>query len=227
MESKNNKKNLVIAVIALGALCGLAEVVVGNWLRNAGFPYRSGLLTGIGLAVLGFGIAIFKKPLMAIGIAFVAILVKQMTVPILGVSVMCKMNASIAVMLEYAALGGLGALFFNKIKGKGIKNKALVGGGAAFTGAVSFYFIGMQVAPCKYLLSFAGLTGFGSYLSIEALSWTLFSAVLFPVGWKMGEKASSSVIEIMESKPAVFYAVSAVTVIFSVAVSGMVISKGL
>ncbi|MGM0441943.1 MAG: hypothetical protein ACQEQC_05955 [Elusimicrobiota bacterium] len=221
------KSNLVIGILVLGAVCGFIEVVGGNFLQSSGFPYRAGLLTGIGFLVIGFGIAIFKKPLMALGIGLVAVLVKQMTVPILGVSAMCKMNSSIAVMLEYTAIGGLGALFFNKIKGKGTKNKALIGGGAALTGAVSFYLIGMQVAPCKYLLSYAGLSGFGSYMAIEGLSWTLFSAVLFPAGWKLGEKFSSNIVEIMDRKPAAFYAASGLTFIVAVVASAISISQGI
>lgn len=224
---KKDKKKLIVAIVALGALAGLMEVVGGNWLRSIGFEYRAGLLTGLGMLIIGFGIAVFKKPLMAIGIGAVAILVKQMTVPVLGVSVMCKMNSCIAVMLEYTAIGGLAALFFNKIKGKGVKNKAMVGGGAALTGAVSFYLIGMHVAPCKYLMSFAGLSGFGSYLAIEGLSWTLFSAVLFPAGWKLGEAVSGSVTEFMERKPVAFYSASALIILVSVVVSAISISRGI
>jgi hypothetical protein len=47
-------------------LCGLVEVLGEGLIRQAGIPFRSGILAGLGFAIIGFGLAIFKRPLMAL-----------------------------------------------------------------------------------------------------------------------------------------------------------------
>ncbi len=203
-EEKISGAKLLVAVVVLGSVCGLVEVIGGGLIRQAGIPFRAGLLTGIGFTVIGFGMAIFKRPLIALGIGMVAILCKQLVVPILHISVVCKLNSCLAVMLEYGALSAIAAITIGRMKEQ-TESRIFTGGAAAFAGSIAFYIIGMRVAPCMYLLSFNNIAGFGSYLVKESLSWTVFSALLFPLGWRSGERLTERAFTLARQKPGLFY----------------------
>jgi len=222
---KFSKAEILLAILALGSICGLIEVVFSGLLSKMGFPYRSALLVGLGFGVIGFGYAIFRKPLLAVWIGLVAIFCKQLGVLILNVSVMCKMNSCVAVFLEYAALAIIAITLMSKMTEK-ISARLITGGAAALIGAGAFYFIGMRVAPCNYLLSFNHAGGLVDFMVAEGLVWAGFSIVLFPLGWLAGEKASGKIGNIIFSKPRLFYAETALTTIFCVAICAIAVANG-
>ena len=80
-----------------------------------------------------------------------------------------------------------------------------VAAAAAGSSAAAFFFIGMRVAPCKYLLSYNSLYGFGRYMMIEGSAWILFSALLFPLGWYIGERFSVKAYPMLTKKPSLVY----------------------
>lgn len=225
-EENISGTKLLIAVIVLGSVCGLVEVIAGGLIRQAGIPFRAGLLTGIGFAVIGFGLAVFKRPLIALGIGVVTILCKQLVVPILHVSVLCKLNSCVAIMLEYGALSAIAAITLNRME-ENTGSRIFTGGAAAFAGSIAFYFIGMQVAPCKYLLSFNSVAGFSSYLVKESLSWTVFSALLFPLGWVSGEKLTEGAFTFARQKPGLFYMSTALISVLCWAACALAIYRGI
>ncbi len=195
----------LIMIIALGSICGLIEVVLSGALRATDFPWRVGVLIGLGFGIVGFALAIHRQPVMALWIALVAVLVKQMTVPLLGVSIMCKANSCLAVGIEYAALAGVSALTMRKMAARG-PWRSLTGGAAALIASLAFLWIGRHVAPCTYLLSFGQTGGFVSYLHQESLNWVVFSAVLFPIGWSAGTRSEAALVRRFEETPRVAYA---------------------
>jgi len=224
-DARVGRTNVLFAILALGSVCGLLEVFFGGLLRQVGFAYRSGLLTGLGFGVIAFGLAIFKKPSMAIWIGLLTVLCKQLVVPILHVSVMCKFNSCAAVLLEYCALSGFTAIAMSKIR-ENTGMRLLIGGAAAFVSSIAFYFIGMRLAPCPYLLSFNGLGGFGAFLAKESLNWAAFSAVLFPLGWLAGEKFADRISVLLIRRPRYFYAGAASTTIFCWVACAIAIAQG-
>lgn len=206
--------NGMIMVFVLGSVLGFSEVIIGGLLHRIGFPYRAGLLTGIGFALAGFCMAFLEKPVIALSMGLIAVLCKQMVVPLLNVSVMCKMNSCIAVLLEYGALSGIAALTIGRMK-RGTLPRILTGASAAFAGSIAFYFIGMHVAPCRYLLSFNSAGGFVSYLLKESLIWTLFSALFFPIGWMAGERLKQGISSFITLRATAFYMTASLIVVFS------------
>jgi hypothetical protein len=213
--------HLVIGILVFGSIWGLLEVALGGGLQVANFPYRAGLLTGIGIAIMGMALVIYKKPAMLIGIGLVTALVKLLAVPILHISIMCKANSCIAVFTEAVALS-LVAFSLRSEMGKSVHARMGTGALAAIVASVGFYFVGMQVAPCKYLLSFTP----GGFIITEGLIWAAFSAILLPLGYLAGEKlvgkASPALI-----RRSVYYPVSASTVLLCWGVSALVIMAGL
>jgi hypothetical protein len=222
----HSRKGQIIMILALGSICGLIEVVLSGALRTADFPWRAGLLTGLGLGIIAFAYAIYRKPIIALGIGFVAVLVKQLAVPVLGQTFVCNANSCLAVGLEYSALAAVALFTMKKMQNNG-GLRFLTGGAGAFIGSIGFLLIGMHVAPCNYLLSFNQAGGFVSYLYKESLNWTLFSAALFPLGWLVGVKYEASLARLFENKPRVIYAGASVISVVCWAVSAIAIAGGM
>jgi hypothetical protein len=222
----NNRRGLVhllIGILVLGTLWGMSEVALGGGLRAANFPYRSGLLTGIGLGILGIAFAVWRQPLMLAGIGIVAAMTNFLVVPILHVSIMCKANSCLAVGIEAASLGLMAAMLLRKSGGNTYTRMASAGG-AALLASVVFYFVGLHVAPCNYLLSF---TSPGAFVVKEGLVWTAFSAVLMPLGYLVGEKVSTKALPSLAERAVAYYGMASAVVVSSLGVSALAIVAGL
>lgn len=216
--------DVLLAVVVLGSLWGLAEVVLNGAIRVTGLPFRAGILTGVGVGLLAIAAGAFRRSVILVFIPLIAILCKQLVVPILGVSVLCKANSCLAVVLEGLAVTGVVYLAGRKLD----RNRlAQIGSGASATllAAGVFYFIGTQLAPCKYLLSFNRPDGFAAFLVAEGLVWAAFSALLFPVGYWIGVRFRDTVL-VLERKPLLYYATSAALVVGSWTASTLAISAG-
>jgi len=212
---------LIIGVLVFGSIWGLLEVAMGGGLQVAKFPYRAGLLTGIGIAIMGIALAIYKQPTMLIGIGLGTVLVKLLAVPILHISVMCKANSCIAVFTEAVVLSLVAFLLMSEMS-KSVHARMGAGALAAIVASVGFYFIGMQVAPCKYLLSFTP----GRFIVTEGLIWAAFSAIFLPVGYLAGEKLAAITPPVLTRWP-IYYTVSASIVLLCWGVSALAIMAGL
>ena len=203
-HGKTSRTTLILAVVVLGSLCGLVEVVGGGLLKQWEFPFRSGLLVGLGFGVIAFGLAIFKKPVIALFIGLFAVLSKQLAVVALHMPLMCMANSNLAVLIEYGMLAGVATIMMGGMKSN-LRSRILAGGSAAALGSIAFYFIGMHAAPCAYLLSFNSAGGFVSYLAKESLSWTVAAAVFFPIGWTVGQRFSERTLAFLSVRPNYFY----------------------
>lgn len=212
---------LIIGILVFGSIWGLSEVVLGGGLSAADFPYKSGLLTGIGIGLMGMALAIYKKPAMLVGIGLVTVLVKLLAVPILHISVMCKANSCLAVFVEAVALS-LVAFSLMSAMGKSVHARMGSGAAAAVIASVGFYFIGRQVAPCNYLLSFTP----GGFIVTEGLIWASFSAILLPLGYWAGMKLEGKAFPWLTRKT-LYYATTAATIVICWGVSAIAIASGL
>lgn len=218
--------DVLIAIVVLGSLWGLSEVVLGGAIRAAGLPYWAGILTGVGIGIMGIAVGVLRKPSMLAGIALVAILCKQLVVPILHVSVMCKANSCLAVMLEGLALAGVVSLAGRKLD-RGYLAQIASGASAPLLAAAAFYFVGMRVAPCRYLLSFNRPGGFVAFLAVEGLVWAVFSAILFPVGYWVGARLRETILALRMRKPLFYYTTFAALVVSCWVASAFAITAGL
>jgi hypothetical protein len=209
-EGAPSARSLAVAVLALGSLWGLAEVVLNDAVRAAELPFRAGILTGFGMLAMGLLLGFGRKPLAILGVPAAAVLVKQLVVPILGASVLCKANSCLAVLLEGAALAGAAALAARWMS-RSAAARAGAGAGAGLLSAVPFYFVGLALAPCAYLASFDRAGGFAAFMVQEGLVWAAFSAVLFPVGFALGARVRAP-LAALESRRPLAYAGAAVAV---------------
>ncbi len=192
---------VVMGILLFGSIWGFFEVVLGSGLRAIDFPYHAGLLVGMGMLSMGITLAIYKRPTMLLGVGLIAGLFKMLSIPILHISIVCKANSSIAVGLESFALS-LVALGLMERMDRGVYTRMGVGALAALIGAASFYFVGMRVAPCTYLLSFSPM----GFMVREGLVWMVFSAIFLPVGYLVGIKLRPAMVHLLTTKPTFGYA---------------------
>ncbi len=224
--NKGQWSDYMPAILVLGSLWGFTEVVLGGAMAAAGLPYRSGVLTGLGICIMAVAIGAFAKPAMLAGIVLVAVLCKQLVVPILHVSIMCKANSCLAVMLDGFALLGVVSVFSRRLDSSYLV-RAAVGALAALSAAVAFFLVGMRAAPCKYLLSFNRPGGLMAFLTVEGLPWMLFSALLFPAGYWIGKRLGEFVHAWRTDRPLLYYTVVTATVVCCWGASAAAITAGL
>jgi len=203
--------DLVMGIILFGSLWGLSEAVIGDLIRTTGIPFRAGILTGIGIGILGAALGLYRMPAVLPLIALTTALSKQLVVPILGFSLLCKANSCAALLLLGFSVTGMTFLTGSHLK-RSTFLRAATALSAVLIAAFAFYFIGMRLAPCAYLLSFAGAGGLQSFMFREGLVWALFAALLFPAGYRLGERMRDDIVSLRVQKPAWFYATSGVLI---------------
>ena len=212
MDESIRKKNIILAMVVLGSICGLIEVAVKGLLNQKGI-HLSGLIIGLDFIVIGIALAIYQKPLLILGMGFIVCLCKQLVVPLLGLSFMCQVNSCLAIMLEFGAFAAIASFTFDKMK-KSVGSRILSAGIGVFTVSILFYFIGIHVRPCPYLLSFNIPGGFISFIAKEGIVWAIFAAALFPLGWAIGERLKGKIFELVLQRPRFYYAGVALVTIF-------------
>ncbi len=213
--------DLLVPMLVFGSVWGLSEIALGGGLKAAGFPYRSGLLTGIGLGIIGAAIAIYRRPLMGVGIGLVAALVSLMAVPLLHVTVLSRANSVLAVFIEGATLALIAALVARRNAGNTYVRMG-TGVAAALAASALFYTIGGHVAPCAYFWSFGST---GTFVLREGLIWATFTGILFPLGYLVGERLA--VKGAIVRRAAGYYGVAAMISSLAVGGSALAILAGL
>jgi hypothetical protein len=194
-------------------------------MKAGNVPYKGDVLTGLGIGLMAIGFALFRKPVMLIGIAAVAVLVRQTAIPILHLSTFCKANSCLAVMLGGGALAGSVALAGRRI-GTSKVSRIAAGLSAGLMAGIGFYFIGMRVAPCRYLMSFSRPGGFAAWMVHEGLIWAGLGAVCFPLGYLVGERVRDRVLGLRLASPHLYYAASGVVIAFCWVASALAIASG-
>lgn len=200
----NTNKGVITGLLVLGSLCGLAEVAGGALLHGLGIHF-SGLLIGLDALFIGIAMALFGNPAMILGMGVMACLHKQLAIPLLGLPALCKANACLAVLLEFSGIAGMTALFMDRVK-KSRVARSLAAGAGVLAGSVLYYFTGMHVRPCAYMLSFSGPSGFTAFILKEGTVWALSTALFFALGWSIGEKVKEKKFNVRLLKPASSFA---------------------
>ena len=217
--SRKELVQVLIWILVFGSLWGLSEVALGGALKAAAFPYRAGLLTGIGMGIMGMALALSRKSLLPVGVGAVAVLVGLLVVPVLHVSAMCKANSSLALIIEAGSLS-LAAGLITRKTGASVYGRMVTGFSAALLASAAFYFAGVHFAPCAYLLSFTP----GSFVVKEGLVWAAFSGILLPIGYAAGERLAASTFPAFNRR-SWYYSGSAVALCWGI--SALAIAAGL
>ncbi|OGQ98289.1 MAG: hypothetical protein A2284_13625 [Deltaproteobacteria bacterium RIFOXYA12_FULL_61_11] len=175
----------LVLVLAAGSYWGFSEVVLADLARSSGLPYAVDLVRGLTYLLLGLVAAQRLRPWFFLIMAVLAIGTKLLVVPILGLTLACKLNAQAALLLSGLAVTGLAAFSGGKSPRTGFSLVAasIVAGVLA---SVAFYAVGLKLVPCAYLSSYAGAAGFLRYLSTETVPVALSLGCGFPIGHLFG-----------------------------------------
>jgi hypothetical protein len=232
MESMEHKRaaappirDILIALVLLGSIWGFLEVGLGGAMKAGNIPYKGDILTGLGIGIMAIAFAFFRKPLLLIGVAAVAVMVRQTAIPILHLSTFCKANSCLAVMLGGGALAGSVAVARRRIATSRV-TRAATGLSAGLLADAGFYFIGMHVAPCRYLMSFNRPGGFVAWMVAEGLIWGALGAVFFPIGYLVGERSRDRILGWRYARPLFYYAGSGAVIALCWIASTLAIAKG-
>ncbi|MBP7605322.1 MAG: hypothetical protein KBA15_15450 [Spirochaetes bacterium] len=193
-------RDALFALLVLGSLWGLSEVALGQAVRALAPEIRAGVLTGIGMACMGLFIGLTGRPGRLPLLALVTVLATQLCVPLLRCSPLCKANTSLAIMLHGIAIAGAVRLIAAG-PGSGAVRRGTAAFAAALVSATVFYYAGMRLAPCAYLLSFNQPLGLFSFMLREGLVWAAFSAALFPAGYALGARWAVPLASYGASRP--------------------------
>jgi len=222
-DTRSRLLDVLVPMLVFGSVWGLSEVALGGGLKAAGFPYRSGLLTGIGMGIIGAAMALYRRPLMGAGIGLVAALVSLMAVPLLHVSVLCRANSCLAVFIEGSSLGLIAAAVASRTSGN-VYLRMGTGAAAALAASAAFYAVGGHVAPCAYFASFGST---GSFVVKEGMIWAAFAAILFPLGYLVGEQLRVKAQRAIVQRAASYYGLAATISSLAVGGSALAILAGL
>ncbi len=225
MKDKFKAIDIVLAILVFGSMWGLIEVVGGGLLIKLNSPTKAVFLTGLGLGTMAIALAVYRRTWILLIAPLIAMAVKQLVVPVLGLPVTCMANGSLAVMLEGLSFGGAAYLLSRPIK-KSFAGRATAGFAGAFVGGTAFWAIGMHIAPCAYLMSFNSTAGFFRFMAQESLLWAAFSALTVPVGYAIGERIRDRVGSFAEARPSLYYIGLAVAIVLCWGFSAFAISKG-
>lgn len=202
-ESKIQRESL-IGLLVIGSVWGLSEIAVGGAMQRAGIAHRGDILTAIGMGLVAMSFAIYHKTWMAFPIALVAASMRQIAIPVLGLSFFCKANSCLAITLHGGSLALVASIGRARLE-KGWYWRSAIGALSVFLAGVGFYFIGMRLAPCNYLLSFNRPGGFTAFIAAEAIIWAGLTAVTFPVGYLAGNRIRSSLYQMRLRRSWLYY----------------------
>ena len=214
--------NYMMTALFLGAVWGFFEVIFKDVIGMGGKPFASAIMTGIGVALMAFGYALFKRPGMFFTIAVLTIFARMIIVPVLGCSPMCRANSVVALAL----LGASSTLAFglaSRFSKNPLKSGGLTAGAGALLSGALFYPAGLACAPCQYLQNFVNSGGFSTFMTVEVIGWAVFSAVLFYPGYLAGTKAVEAVNSWREARPVPYYAALATGSVAMMIATGLIL----
>ncbi len=225
-EKIRGLRESLIGLLLIGSIWGLTEIVVGGAMHKAGIPHKGDILTATGMGLMAISLAGYHRTWMPLPIALIAASMKQLAIPVLGLSFFCKANSCLAMALGGTSLALVASVGRSKLNG-GWYWQSAIGALSAFLAGVGFYFIGMRLAPCNYLLSFNRPGGFTAFIGAEAIVWASLTAVTFPVGYLVGNRISSVIYSMRLRRSWLYYATSIAIITSCWIGAAIAIAKGM
>ena len=216
---------LGIGILVFGSVWGLLEATLGGFLHMIIFPNKGAIMCGIGVAIMGSALAIYRKPVMLPGIGIVAASFKLLDVWLfsLPVASIHIVNPAMAIVFESLAFGLVAVFIMDRIA----KNAFIGIGAGALAGIVSavawvYFAIYVMNAPAYARVVFTA----GGFITNQGVLQAAFSAIFLPLGYLAGEWLAVKTPPVLARRP-VYYAVSASTVVFCWGISALAIGAGL
>jgi hypothetical protein len=218
---------IIIGILVFGSIWGLLEATLGGFLNMIIFPNKGAIMGGIGIAIMGASLAIYRKPAMLPGIGIVAASFKWLNswllfVPISAVHII---NPAMAIFLESLAFGLVVTFLMHRID----ENVYAGGAWAAFLAglmsitAYGYFSVYIMHAP---LFERMGISSIPEFIAGHGVIQAVFSGMLAPLGYLVGKKLAAASPMFLH-RPLFYYATSAAIICFCLVISTVAVLAGL
>jgi len=227
IKNRQSVVRLIIGILVFGSIWGFFEATLGGFLNMIIFPNKGAIMGGIGMAIMGAALAVYRKPAMLPGIGIVAASFKWLNswllfVPISAVYII---NPATAIFLESLAFCLVVAFLMKRIE----KNvyvgvwAALLAGLISVT-AYGYFNVYIMHAP---LFERMGVSSVPEFIASHGVIQAVFFGVLAPLGYLAGKKLSAITSPVLVRRPLYFYGTSAAIVCFCWGISAVAVLAGL
>ena len=217
---------VIIGILVFGSIWGLLEATLGGFLNMIIFPNKGAIMGGIGIAIMGAALAIYRKPAMLPGIGIVAASFKWLNSWLLfvPVSAIHIINPAMAIFLESLAFSLVVTFLMYRID----KN-VYVGAWAAFLAgligvtAYGYFSVFIMHAP---LFERMGVSSVPEFIASHGVIQAVFFGMLAPLGYLVGKKLAAT-SPVFLRRPLYYYATSAAIVCVCLVISAIAVQAGL
>lgn len=217
---------LIIGVVVFGSIWGFFEATLGGFLHMIIFPNKGAIMAGIGMAIMGSALAIYKKPSMLPGIGAVAAAFKLLSVVFFGwpPASIHIINPAMAIFLESLAFGIAATFLLNKLAAKNTLARVGTGVLAGFISATAWVYFAIYVmnAPAYARVVFTAQ----EFIANQGIAQAVFCGVFLPLGYMIGERLAAKTTPLLMSRHH-HYATSAAIICFCWGISAIAIMAGL
>jgi hypothetical protein len=231
-DSKNNyaewqsRTRIIIGILVFGAIWGLLEATLGGFFNLIILPNKGAIMGGIGMAIMGTALAIYRKPAMLPGIGIVAASFKWLNSWLLfvPVSAIHIINPAMAIFLESLAFSLVVTFLMYRID----KNVYVGAWGAFLAGLISitaFGYLSVYVLHAP-LLERMGVSGVPEFIASNGVIQAVFFGMLAPLGYLVGKKLAAT-SPVFLRRPLYYYATSAAIICFCLVISAVAVRAGL
>jgi hypothetical protein len=225
LAKQRDLARIIVGVVVFGSIWGFIEATLGGFLHLIIFPNKGAIMAGIGMAIMGSALAIYKKPSMLPFIGLVAASFKLLDVWFFALSPTSIhiVNPAMAIILESVAFSVAAAFLMKKMA-----NNTTIGVGVgALAGLVSaviwvYFAIYVMNAPAYARVVFTA----GEFIANQGVVQAVFCGVFLPLGYIIGSKLATKASPLLVSRVR-YYATSAAIISVSWAVSAFTTMVGI
>ena len=222
----SNLTRLIIGVLVFGSIWGCLEATLGGFLNLIIFPNKGAIMSGIGMAIMGAALAIYRKPVMLPGIGIIAASYKWLNAWLLFVppSAVQIINPAMSIVLEALAFS-LVAIFLVSRMEKNVYNGVWAAVLAGLMSAIAYVYFAVYVTHSP-IFARLGIKSIGEFVTGNGVIQAVFCGVLAPLGYLAGKKLAAEISHVSARK-SVYFAVSTTTVLGCLGLSALAIIAGL
>ena len=217
---------VIIGILVFGSIWGLLEATLGGFLNMIIFPNKGAIMGGIGMAIMGVALAIYRKPAMLPGIGIVAASFKWLNAWLLfvPVSAIHIVNPAMAIFLESLVFSLVVTFLMYRMD----KN-VYVGAWAAFLAglisvtAYGYFSVYIMHAP---LFERMAVSSVPEFIASHGVIQAVFFGMLAPLGYLVGKKLAST-SPVFLRRPLYYYATSAAIICVCLVISAVAVQAGL